>query len=285
VCLTERNLGLLGSIVLDLGLNDGSVLVTGAAAGIGLEVAKQFAKEGCDLILWDQSSNIDEVGQSLASQYSISFKTSQIDVANEAEVNRATEDLTDSRMVPLKYVVHAAAVGSGCFGFPFTRLNPSDWLKPLQVNLMGMVNLAHAVAPILVKQTKGSFVMIGSVAGQIGSQTDPPYSATKAANINFTQCMAKDLAPHGIRVNMVCPGMVKTDLMRSVWESWSRLQDEATDITYERWVDEKVKAMIPLGNMQNAEDIANMVLFLSSRCASQVTGQIINVDGGYVMHW
>jgi 2-hydroxycyclohexanecarboxyl-CoA dehydrogenase len=275
----------MGAIVLDLGLNDGSVLVTGAAGGIGLEVAKRFAREGCDLILWDQSPQIDEVAGEIANQCSVSVRAYRLDVADENEVNQAARELTDPDSGILKYVVHAAAVGSGCFGFPFTRLNPSDWLKPLQVNLMGMVNLAHAVAPILVKQTMGSFVMIGSVAGQIGSQTDPPYSATKAANINFTQCMAKDLAPHGIRVNMVCPGMVKTDLMHSVWEGWSRLQGEATKMEYDQWVEEKVKAMIPLGNLQTTEDIANMVLFLSSRCASQVTGQIINVDGGYVMHW
>ncbi|MGC6443581.1 MAG: SDR family NAD(P)-dependent oxidoreductase [Rubripirellula sp.] len=275
----------MGAIVLDLGLNDGSVLVTGAAGGIGLEVAKRFAREGCDLILWDQSPQIDEVAGEIANQCSVSVRAYRLDVADENEVNQAARELTDPDSGILKYVVHAAAVGSGCFGFPFTRLNPSDWLKPLQVNLMGMVNLAHAVAPILVKQTMGSFVMIGSVAGQIGSQTDPPYSATKAANINFTQCMAKDLAPHGIRVNMVCPGMVKTDLMHSVWEGWSRLQGEASGMEYDQWVKEKVKAMIPLGNLQTTEDIANMVLFLSSRCASQVTGQIINVDGGYVMHW
>ena len=270
---------------MDLGLNDGSVLVTGAAGGIGLEVAKQFAKEGCDLILWDHSPHLDEVGEGIASQCSVSVKAYRVDVADENEVNQAAKQLKDPNTGIVKYVVHAAAIGSGRFGFPFSHLQPSDWLKPMQVNLMGMVHLAHAISPILIDQRAGSFVMIGSVAGQIGSQTDPPYSASKAANINFTQCMAKDLAPHGIRVNMVCPGMVKTDLMHSVWEGWSRLQGEASGMGYDQWVEEKVKAMIPLGNLQTTEDIANMVLFLSSRCASQVTGQIINVDGGYVMHW
>ena len=69
-------------------------------------------------------------------------------------------------------------------------------------------------------------LFLASVAGQIGSQTDPPYSAAKAGLINFAQCAAKDLAPHGVRVNSLCPGMVKTPLNRSVWEAWNRRQPE-----------------------------------------------------------
>ena len=181
--------------------------------------------------------------------------------------------------------IDAAAIGSGSYGFPFSKLEPSDWHKPMQVNMMGLVHLAHAVTPSLVRQGCGSFVVIGSVAGQIGSQTDPPYSATKAATLNFTQCMARDLAKDQIRVNMVCPGMVKTELNQSVWRSWLDQQPESETLSYEEWAESKIKAKVPLGRWQTPGDIANMVLFLSSDLASEVTGQIINVDGGYVMHW
>ena len=81
--------------------------------------------------------------------------------------------------------------------------------------------MAHVIAPRMIPRRSGSMIFIASVAGQIGSQTDPPYSASKAANINFAQCMAKDLARHGIRVNTVCPGMVQTPLNRSVWQAWN----------------------------------------------------------------
>lgn len=270
---------------MELGLSEGSALVTGAAQGIGLAIAKHFAEEGCDLHLWDQSSDILAIADQIADQYSVSVVGQEVDIGKEQDVTRAAGQLSEAKCRPLRYVVHAAAIGSGCFGFPFTNLKASDWDKPLQVNLMGMVHVAHHVTPVLVNQQGGSFVFIGSVAGQIGSQTDPPYSATKAANINFTQCMAKDLARHRIRANMVCPGMVKTELAESVWRCWAEQQADSQKVSYEEWADEKIRSVIPLGTWQTAEDISNMVLFLSSNRAAQVTGQIINVDGGYVMHW
>ncbi|HAW28938.1 MAG TPA: oxidoreductase, partial [Planctomycetaceae bacterium] len=120
---------------------------------------------------------------------------------------------------------------------------------------------------------------------QIGSQTDPPYSASKAANINFAQCLAKDLAPLGIRVNSVCPGMVQTPLNQSVWQAWNDRQAPENQKSYADWAGEKIRQLVPLQRWQTPEDIADMIVFLSSDRAAQVTGQTINVDGGFVMHW
>jgi 2-hydroxycyclohexanecarboxyl-CoA dehydrogenase len=147
------------------------------------------------------------------------------------------------------------------------------------------VHAAHAVAPGMVERKRGTMVFIASVAGQIGSQTDPPYSAAKAANINFAQCLAKDLAPSGVRVNTVCPGMVQTPLNKAVWQAWNDRQPPDKKRSYDDWAGEKVRAVIPLGRWQQPRDIADMVVFLSSDRAAQVTGQTINVDGGWVMHW
>ena len=150
---------------------------------------------------------------------------------------------------------------------------------------MGMVHVAQAVAPGMAERRAGTMVFIASIAGQIGSQTDPPYSASKAANINFAQCLAKDMAPHGVRVNTVNPGMVKTPLNENVWRAWNALQPLEKQRPYEDWAGEKVRAVAPLGRWQEPEDIADMVVFLSSERARQITGQTINVDGGQVMHW
>ena len=128
-------------------------------------------------------------------------------------------------------------------------------------------------------------IFLASVAGQIGSQTDPPYSASKAANINFSQCLAKDLAPHGIRVNTICPGMVRTPLNLSVWQAWFDQTPAADQLSYEEWTDRKIRSVVPLRTWQSPADIANMIVFLSSDRAAHVTGQTINVDGGFVMHW
>ena len=112
-----------------------------------------------------------------------------------------------------------------------------------------------------------------------------PYAAAKAAVINFAQCAAKDLAPHGVRVNTLCPGMVQTPLNRGVYEAWAREQPESARPTYEAWSAEKIKKVVPLNRWQQPEDIAAMAVFLASNRARNITGQTINVDGGFVMHW
>jgi 2-hydroxycyclohexanecarboxyl-CoA dehydrogenase len=155
----------------------------------------------------------------------------------------------------------------------------------LNVNIVGTVNVVHAVTPRMIERQRGTMVMVASVAGQIGSPTDPPYSASKAAMINFSQCAARDLAAYGVRVNTVCPGMVKTPLSEAVWRAWNERQPPEAKQTYDDWSAEKIKARVPLGRWQQPEDIADMIVFLSSERAKQVTGQTINVDGGYVMNW
>src|SRR4029453_11543599 len=119
-----------------------------------------------------------------------------------------------------QHVVVSMGVGSGKLGLPFWSMDPSDWPDVVRVNLMSCVHAAHAFVPALLEQRRGSFCFLSSVAGQIGSPTDPPYSAAKSAVLNFTQCAARDLAEYGIRANALCPGMVATELNRSVWRAW-----------------------------------------------------------------
>lgn len=149
---------------------------------------------------------------------------------------------------------------------------------------MGAVNVAHAFAPGLAEQRSGTLLFLASVAGQNGSPTDPPYSAAKAAVLNFTKCAAKDLAPFGVRVNALCPGMVQTPLNRSVWQSWADRQPPELRQDYETWAADKISKLVPLNRWQTPEDIAAMAVFLASARAANVTGQAVNVDGGYVMH-
>ena len=108
--------------------------------------------------------------------------------------------------------------------------------------------------------------------------------ASKAALINFTQCAARDLAPHGVRVNTISPGMVKSALNRSVWEAWAAQQNEEERLPYEQWAEAKIRRLIPLGRWQEPDDIAAMAVFLASEAGKNITGQTINVDGGWVMH-
>ena len=265
---------------MDLHLAGHTAVVTGGASGIGLATARAFAAEKCSLLLWDRDPNVDQVARELADEFGVSAVGTVVDITDFESVRRAADAAG-----AVDHVVHCAAVGSGKFGFPFTNLTPADWPRVLNVNIVGMVNVAHALAPRMVEAKRGTFVFLASVAGQIGSPTDPPYSASKAANINFAQCMAKDLAKHGVRVNTVCPGMVQTPLNRAVWQAWHDQTPEVERLSYDEWAGRKVRDVVPLGKWQTPDDIAAMIVFLSSDRAAAVTGQTVNVDGGFVMHW
>jgi 2-hydroxycyclohexanecarboxyl-CoA dehydrogenase len=269
---------------MDLNLNGHVAVVTGGASGIGRAIAAGFAAEGSQVALWDLSAGVAEVAEQMARRFSTKVTGCQVDVTRPESVAAALQR-TETSLGHPEHLVHAAAIGSGKFGFPFTNLQPSDWPRVLEVNILGMVHVAHALAPGMVSRQRGTMVFIASVAGQIGSPTDPPYSASKAANINFAQCLARDLAGHGVRVNTVCPGMVKTPLNEAVWRAWHDQQPPERRRSYEEWAAEKIRQVVPLNRWQQPEDIADMVVFLSSARAAQVTGQTINVDGGFVMHW
>ena len=269
---------------MDLNLRGRRVVVTGAASGIGKAIVTAFAAEGAHVALWDIAPKIHELAKSVANSLGVETLGAVVDVADERQVTAAARD-TVARFGSIDHLVHSAAVGSGKFGFPYTNLQPADWRKVLDVNVLGMVHVAHAWGPAFRERKFGTMIFISSVAGQIGSQTDPPYSASKAANINFAQCLAKDLAASGVRVNTVCPGMVKTPLNEKVWAAWNAQQPASGKRTYEQWAQEKIKNVVPLGRWQEPSDVADMVVFLSSDRAAQVTGQTINVDGGFVMHW
>lgn len=260
---------------MDLEIKGNIAVVTGGASGIGLACARMLAREGCRVAIWDLAQAPPD------SQAALELS---VDVSDCGAVTKAAQQ-TESRLGPVTHLVHAAAIGSGKFGFPFTNLEPGDWRRVLEVNVMGMVNVAQALGPAMAARKTGTMVFLASIAGQIGSQTDPPYSASKAANINFAQCLAKDLALHNVRVNIVNPGMVQTPLNRRVWQAWHDQQPPERRRSYEEWAGDKVRAVAPLGRWQTPEDIADMVVFLSSARAANVTGQTINVDGGQVMHW
>jgi 2-hydroxycyclohexanecarboxyl-CoA dehydrogenase len=269
---------------MELELEGHAAVVTGGASGIGWACAQLLAHEGCRLSLWDVSDCVKDRAATLSGPVRSPSHGVVVDISNPAAVENALRE-TETALGPVSHLVHAAAVGSGKFGFPFTNLQPRDWSRVLEVNVMGMVHVAHALAPRLIAQRAGTMVFVASVAGQIGSQTDPPYSASKAANINFAQCLAKDMAPHNVRVNVVNPGMVRTPLNRQVWQAWNDQQSPERRRSYEDWAGEKVRTVVPLGRWQEPEDVANMVVFLSSARAAQITGQTINIDGGQVMHW
>jgi NAD(P)-dependent dehydrogenase (short-subunit alcohol dehydrogenase family) len=263
---------------MDLQLHGQVAVVVGAAQGIGAAIARTFAAEKARVALIDRDERVHATAGSLPGAQGF-----VADVTDYAALQKAAAECGE-RLGPVRHVVFAVGIGSGKFGFPFWNLEPGDWPRVFEVNVIGAANVAHAFAPALVAARAGTILFLSSVAGQIGSQTDPPYSASKAALINFMQCAARDLAPYGVRVNALCPGMVQTALNRSVYEAWAALQPEGQKQSYEEWAGTKIERVVPLKRWQTPEDIAHMAVFLASDRAANVTGQTINVDGGFVMH-
>ena len=269
---------------MQLGLTGQTAVVIGGARGIGRAIAEEFAAEGAAVAVLDRDAETPAAAEAVAAGRGVRAWGRTLDATDYDSVRRAAADLR-AALGRVDHVVFAVGAGSGKFGFPFWNLEPADWPRVLTVNVVAAVNAAHAFAPALIEAGGGTMTFLSSVAGQIGSQTDPPYSAAKAALINFAQCAAKDLAPHGVRVNTICPGMVRTDLNRSVWEAWARRQPPDQRQTYEEWAGEKVRRVVPLGRWQEPSDVAALAVFLASDRGRNICGQTLNVDGGFVMHW
>ncbi len=295
-------------------------VVTGGASGIGRATATLLAAYGARVAVWDVAASTEQVAGAIATEAAALSRREEdgrkpscaaeasggaerpvdaggvgagregsrrvlgfrVDVADEAAV-RAAARQTEARIGPVDTCVLAAAVASGHYGFPFWNVPPSAWRRVVEVELLGAVHVATVLGPRMAERRTGAFVLVGSVAGLVGSQTDPPYSAAKAATRNFAHCMAKDLAPAGVRVNVVCPGMVRTPLNRAVWEAWARQRPDGQAADYDAWAAEKIRRLVPLGRWQSAAEVAAAIAFLCSDAAASITGQTLNVDGGYVM--
>jgi NAD(P)-dependent dehydrogenase (short-subunit alcohol dehydrogenase family) len=268
---------------MDLQLAGEVAVVIGSASGIGRAIALAFAREKADVVLVDIDASVCKLAGQIERDFGIRSVASVVDAAEYAAVRQVAESAI-ATFGRCDHVVVAAGVGSGKYGFPFWNLEPADWDRVLRVNIMAPVHAAHAFSPSMIEAGRGTFLFFASIAAQIGSQTDPPYSAAKAAVVNFAQCAAKDLAPHNVRVNTISPGMIKTPLNRSVWQAWHDMQPEDKQQSYDEWAEEKIRRVSPLGRWQTPEDIAAVAVFLASPNAENITGQTINVDGGQVMH-
>jgi len=256
---------------MELNLSGQRVAVFGAAQGIGRAIAQQFNAEGCLVTGFDRAP--EPTPLACPGDIVTGDVTSTSEVKAFARANSEVD-----------HVIYSVGAGSGKFGFPFWNLDPADWARVLEINLIGAATVAHAFASQMVNRGRGSFLFLVSVAGQVGSQTDPPYSAAKAGLINFMQCAAKDLAPHRVRANALSPGMVKTDLNESVWAAGQARLPPAQRQDYAYWAESKIRSLSPLGQWQTPPEFAAMATYLASAHAANITGQTINIDGGQVMH-
>jgi len=254
-----------------------SAIVTGAAQGLGEAIARRLAAEGCDVLLTDvNAEKVEATAAALARDTSRRAVGIKSDVTSPDEcavmVQRAVAEFGKLDIL----VANAGILKAG----DVTEMDANDFRRVLEVNLTGYFLCAQAAGRQMAAQKSGSIVQINSKSGKKGSFRNGAYAASKFGGIGLTQSIALDLAPHGVRVNAVCPGNL---LDGTLWQDSLFEQYGKTQGLTKEQVRAKYEGQVPLGRGATYEDVAGVVVFLCSADASYMTGQAINVTGGQEM--
>lgn len=246
-------------------LTDKVALITGAGRGIGAAIAVTLAKYGCDIVLNDVApingakAVVREIEQ--CGRRALAYEA---DVSDYDQVRQMIERaLTIFDRLDI-LVNNAGIIRRGTL----VDHSVAEWEKVLKVNLWGPFHCLKEVVPVMIAQGGGKIINISSVAGKVGDLASAPsYGASKGALNALTKAMARELAPHGITVNAIAPHAIETEMSQE-WPPEKRQQ---------------IIASIPLGRLGTPREVAETVAFLASNGANFITGEIIDVNGGYLM--
>ena len=243
---------------------DKVALVTGAARGIGKQIAITLAKEGYNIAL-NYRTNTDSIVElkNQIENFGVECLLVQGDVSVFEDTERIANE-TFEKFGRIDVLVNNAGITKDML---LLRMKPEDFMNVIDVNLVGTYNMTKNISGYMMKAREGRIINVSSVVGISGNAGQSNYSASKAGIIGFTKSLAKELASRNILVNAVAPGFIETDMTKV-------LKDE---------VKEKIAEQIPLRREGKAEEVANVVKFLASDDSSYITGQVINIDGGMLM--
>jgi 3-oxoacyl-[acyl-carrier protein] reductase len=238
--------------------------ITGAARGIGKEIAREFAAAGAQLAVTDVlESDLAATAAELTAAHGVKVIHSKLDVTDaagaDAWVQRCTEELGGLTIL----VNNAGVTRDGLL----IRMSEEDWDRVLTINLKGAFICSKAAAKVMMKARYGKIVNMASVVGVMGNAGQANYCASKAGLIGLTKSIAKELGGRGVRVNAVAPGFIETDMTH-------KLPPEVKDAY--------IKG-IPLNYFGAAADVARLCAFLASPASDYITGQVVVVDGGLHM--
>jgi 3-oxoacyl-[acyl-carrier protein] reductase len=242
-------------------LKNKTVIISGAARGIGRAIAVELAIEAANISFSFLKSN--KVAEDLEKElkgFGVQVKSSQVDIKDFTAVKNWVDETRDL-FGGLDIVINNAGIIKDK---ALALMELKDWHEVIDTNLGGVFNLTKAAIVTFLKQKSGNIVNIASVSGITGMSRQTNYAASKAGIIGFTKSLAREVAPYNIRVNAVAPGFIETDML-------SELKDDYKS---------KIIRQIPLARLGKAEEVALAVKFLVSDAAGYITGQTIIIDGG-----
>ena len=235
--------------------------ITGSTRGIGLAIAKAFAQAGANIVLNGRSAISAEL---IAEIEAFGVKCIGVsgDISDFEEAGRMIQE-TQEKLGPITILINNAGITNDKL---MLRMKPEEFDQVLKINLVGTFNMTQQVLKKMLKQREGAIINLSSVSGLIGNVGQANYAASKAGVVGFTKSVAREVAPRGITCNAIAPGFIQTDM---------------TDVISDK-VKEQVTQNIPLQRFGQVEDVAQTAIFLAKN--PYITGQVINVDGGLVMH-
>ncbi len=237
-----------------------TVLVTGAAKGIGKAIALAFAKQGCNIVLNYRSNVSDDTIKEIEA-YNVKCMPLQGDVSDFATAAEIVKK-AKKEFGTVDVLVNNAGITKDML---LMRMSEEQFDSVIQTNLKGTFNMIRHVSSVMLKQRSGAIINMSSVVGVTGNAGQANYAASKAGVIGLTKATAKELAARGVTCNAIAPGFVETDMT-------AVLTDEQKSMMLET---------IPLKRYGQVEDIANAAVFFAKN--TYITGQVLNVDGGMVM--
>lgn len=252
------------------GLHNKVVIITGGAGGIGSATCRRLAAEGAKVAIFDMNLELatklandinSQNGQALAIKCDIT--QNEVVIAAVAQV--------EAELGPIDGLVNNA--GFDIFK-PFIKSVPEEWEKLIQINLVGMLNMHHAVLKGMIGRNAGRIVNIASDAARVGSSGEAVYAACKGGLLSFSKTLAREHSRHNITVNVVCPGPTDTALLAQVTDGAANPEK----------LREAFVRAIPLGRLGQPDDLASSIAFFLSDDSSFITGQVLSVSGGLTMN-
>ena len=256
----------------DTGLRSKVVIVTGAAAGIGLATARRFASEGCRVAAWDvNDAGKDELLRELSALGGEALFR-KVSVCSDADVESAVEEVVGRWGAVDVLINNAGITRDSQFvkwkdGAVAGTMSDDAFDSVISVNLKGVFLCSRAVVPHMIRKGSGVILNASSVVGLYGNFGQTNYAATKAGVISFARTWSRELAKYNIRVNAVAPGFIATEMVQKMPEK----------------VVQTMVSHTPLGRMGKPEDVAEAYVWLASDAASFITGTVLSVDGGLVL--